>query len=73
MDIVELMEWLIEQGCCAVLKADGERTPGTRWMVIVSGGALGEDSFFRTDQPSPDACLQDLLDHLEAAGLSPFA
>ncbi|MFF8608158.1 hypothetical protein ACF06X_19690 [Streptomyces sp. NPDC015346] len=73
MDIVELMEWLTEQGCCAVFKADGERTPGTRWMVIVSGGVLGKDSFFRTDQPSPDACLQDLLDHLETAGVSPFA
>ncbi len=73
MDIVDLMEWLIEQGCCAVFKADGERTPGTRWMVIVSGGALGKDSFFRTDQPSPDACLQDLLDHLETSGISPIA
>ncbi|MEV8031006.1 hypothetical protein [Streptomyces sp. NPDC086182] len=73
MDIVELMEWLIQQGCWAVFKADGERTPGTRWMVMVSGGALGRDSFFRTDRASPDACLQDLLDYLETAGLSPFA
>jgi hypothetical protein len=73
MDILEVMDWLSEQGCCAVFKADGERALGTRWMVIVSGGALGKDSFFRTDQPSPDACLQALHDHLEATGLSPFA
>ncbi|WP_042388899.1 hypothetical protein [Streptacidiphilus melanogenes] len=73
MDVVELMAWLAEHGCSAVLKADGERTPGTRWMVIVSGGALGAGSFFRVDLPSPDACLQAVLDHLEAVGLSPFA
>ncbi|WP_411140130.1 hypothetical protein [Streptomyces sp. x-80] len=73
MDIVELMEWLAERGCSAVFKADGERSPGARWMVVVSGGDLGEQSFFRADLASPEACLQALLDHLETSGLSPFA
>ncbi|SEL05190.1 hypothetical protein [Streptacidiphilus jiangxiensis] len=73
MDVLELMEWLAEHGCSVVFKADGERSRGTRWMVIVSGGGLGEESFFRVDLPSPDACLAAVLDHLEAVGLSPFA
>lgn len=43
------------------------------WMVIVSGGPLGEDSFFRADLATADACLDSLLAHLESKGLSPFA
>ncbi|MFD5783201.1 hypothetical protein [Streptomyces sp. NPDC126933] len=73
MDVIELMGWLAERGCSAVFKADGERPTGHRWMVIVSGGALGEDSFFRTDLASADACLDALLAHLEHQGISPFA
>jgi hypothetical protein len=42
-------------------------------MVIVSGGPLGEDSFFRADLATADACLDSLLAHLEDKGLSPFA
>jgi hypothetical protein len=72
VDIVELMEWLADRGCSVVFKADGERSPARRWMVIVSGGSLGEDSFFRTDLGSADACLQAVLEHLQAVGLSPF-
>lgn len=73
VDVVELMEWLAEQGCSVVFKADGERTPGRRWMVIVSGCAMGADSFFRTDLASADACLEATLAHLESRGISPFA
>ncbi|MFK4595550.1 hypothetical protein [Streptomyces pristinaespiralis] len=73
MDVVELMEWLAEHGCSVVFKADGERPPGHRWMVIVSGGAMGADSFFRTDLASADACLEATLTHLESRGFSPFA
>ncbi|MGW1889861.1 hypothetical protein ACWCP6_06270 [Streptomyces sp. NPDC002004] len=74
MDVLELMEWLAEQGVTTVFKADGERTLERRkaWTVIVSGGPLGEDSFFRTDLASADACLDSLLAHLENKGLSPF-
>ncbi|MFF4341678.1 hypothetical protein ACFY00_17290 [Kitasatospora sp. NPDC001540] len=73
MDAVELMDRLAERGCSVVLKADGERPPGLRWMVIASGGALGEDGSFRTDRPSPEACLNALLEHLEGRNLFPFA
>ncbi|PJN08593.1 hypothetical protein CG723_27935 [Streptomyces sp. CB01635] len=66
------MEWLAEQGCSMLFKADGERTRGHRWMVIVSGGVLGE-SFFRRDLASADACLEATLAHLESRGMSPFA
>lgn len=72
MDVVELMQWLAEQGCSVVFKADGERTRGHRWMVIVSGSALGEP-FFRRDLASADACLEATLAHLESRGMSPFA
>ncbi|MFE4678654.1 hypothetical protein [Streptomyces sp. NPDC056721] len=72
MDVVELMEWLAEQGCSVVFKADGERTRGHRWMVIVSDGVLGE-SFLRRDLASADACLEATLAHLEGRGMSPFA
>ncbi|MGA5727098.1 hypothetical protein ACPCI1_00465 [Streptomyces seoulensis] len=41
-------------------------------MVIVSGGPLGDDSFFRADLATADACLDSLLAHLESKGLSPF-
>lgn len=37
-------------------------------MVIVSGGPLGEDSFFRPDLATADACLDSLLAHLEGKG-----
>jgi hypothetical protein len=43
------------------------------WMVIVSGGPLGEDSFFRADLATAGACRDSLLAHLEDKGLSPFA
>ncbi|MFF6933847.1 hypothetical protein [Streptomyces sp. NPDC008312] len=46
MDVVELMEWLAERGCSVVIKADGERGQGHRWMVIVSGGALGDGGIY---------------------------
>ncbi|MFJ4820024.1 hypothetical protein [Streptomyces sp. NPDC088801] len=42
-------------------------------MVIVSGGPLGEDSVFRSDLATADACLDSLLAHLEGKGLSPLA
>lgn len=73
MDVVELMAWLAERGCSVVLKADGERPAGQRWMVIVSGGGAGEESFFRADQPTADACLEAVLADLEGKGISPFA
>ncbi|MEU1596137.1 hypothetical protein ABZ468_25585 [Streptomyces sp. NPDC005708] len=71
----ELMEWLAERGVTTVFKVDGERTVERKkaWMVIVSGGPLGEDSFFRADLGSADACLDSLIAHLERNGLSPFA
>ncbi|MDX2731683.1 MULTISPECIES: hypothetical protein [unclassified Streptomyces] len=72
MDVAELMEWLAERGCSMVFKADGERARGHRWMVIVSGGVLGE-SFFRRDLASADACLEATLAHLESHGMSPLA
>ncbi|MFD8421617.1 hypothetical protein [Streptomyces sp. NPDC059466] len=73
--MLELMEWLAERGVTTVFKADGDRMAERRtaWMVIVSGGPLGEDSFFRADLRSADACLDSLLAHLEDRGLSPFA
>lgn len=64
MDVVELMEWLAERGCSVVFKADGERGQGHRWMVIVSGGALGSEGFFRTDLSSVEACLDATLEYL---------
>ncbi|WP_030277771.1 hypothetical protein [Streptomyces sp. NRRL B-24484] len=73
MDIVELMDLLAERECSVVLKADGERSAGKRWMVIASGRALGDGSLFRADPASAEACLQSLLDHLESRGLSPLA
>ncbi|MET9577531.1 hypothetical protein [Streptomyces massasporeus] len=75
MDMFELMEWLSERGVTTVFKVDGERMVERRaaWMVIVSGGPLGEDSFFRADLATADACLDSLLAHLEDKGLSPFA
>ncbi|MDQ0842563.1 hypothetical protein [Streptomyces sp. V1I6] len=75
MDVLELMEWLAERGVTTVFKVDGERMVERRkaWMVIVSGGPLGEDSFFRADVASPDECLDSLLAHLDSKGLSPFA
>ncbi|MCD0485754.1 hypothetical protein LO771_26035 [Streptacidiphilus sp. ASG 303] len=73
MDVVELMEWLAERGCSVVFKADGERVAGHRWMVIISGGALGEESFCRVDLASADACLQAALEYLENKQVSPFA
>lgn len=75
MDMLELMEWLAERGVTTVFKVDGERMVERRaaWMVIVSGGSLGEDSFFRADLARPDACRDSLLAHLETKGLSPFA
>ncbi|MDX2593245.1 hypothetical protein PV343_13505 [Streptomyces sp. WI03-4A] len=73
--MLELMEWLAERGVTTVFKVDGDRMTEHRkaWMVIVSGGALGDDSFFRADQGTADACLDSLLAHLESKGLSPFA
>lgn len=75
MDMFELMEWLAERGVTTVFKVDGDRMVEHRkaWMVVVSGGALGEDSFFRADLATADACLDALLAHLETKGLSPFA
>lgn len=75
MDMLELMEWLAERGVTTVFKADGERMVERRkaWMVIVSGGPLGEDSFFCAGMATADACLDSLLAHLESKGLSPFA
>ncbi|MFF7044452.1 hypothetical protein ACIP4T_24115 [Streptomyces massasporeus] len=75
MDMFELMEWLSERGVTTVFKVDGERMLERRaaWMVIVSGGPLGEDSFFLADLATADACLESLLAHLEDKGLSPFA
>ncbi|GLP71726.1 hypothetical protein TUSST3_83450 [Streptomyces sp. TUS-ST3] len=75
MDMLELMEWLAERGVTTVFKVDGDRMVERRaaWMVIVSGGALGKDSFFRADLAAPEACLDSLLAHLEGKGLSPFA
>lgn len=72
MDVIELMKWLAERGCSVVFKADGERSRGHRWMVIVSGGAMGTESFFRADLASADACLEATLAHLESKGISPF-
>ncbi|MFD3725677.1 hypothetical protein [Streptomyces sp. NPDC058671] len=72
VDVVELMAWLAERGCSVVFKADGERSPGHRWMVIVSGGPAGTESFFRSDEASADACLEAVLAHLESAGITPF-
>ncbi|MFI1092058.1 hypothetical protein [Streptomyces sp. NPDC020917] len=73
--MLELMGWLAERGITTVFKVDGERMieRRTAWMVLVSGGALGEDSFFRADLITADACLDSLLAHLESKGLSPFA
>ncbi|MFF7367714.1 hypothetical protein [Streptomyces tricolor] len=75
MDMLELMAWLAEQGVTTVFKADGDRMVEHRkaWMVVVGGGPLGEDSFFRADLATADACLDALLAHLESKGLSPFA
>ncbi|MFG3194621.1 hypothetical protein ACGFYT_00665 [Streptomyces sp. NPDC048208] len=58
-----------------MFKVDGDRMTEHRkaWMVIVSGGPLGEDSFFRTDLGTAESCLDSLLAHLEGKGLSPFA
>jgi hypothetical protein len=66
------MGWLAERGCSLVFKADGERSRGNRWMVIVTGGALGAESYFRTDLASADACLEATLAHSESRGFSPF-
>ncbi|MFF8670452.1 hypothetical protein [Streptomyces sp. NPDC015242] len=73
--MLELMAWLAERGVTSVFKVDGDRMTEHRqaWMVIVSGGSLGEDSFFRADLATADACLDALLAHLERKGLSPFA
>ncbi|MDX2708151.1 hypothetical protein PV350_35695 [Streptomyces sp. PA03-6a] len=75
MDMFELMAWLAERGVTTVFKADGERMVEHRraWMVIISGGPLGEDSFFRADMATADACLDAVLAHLESKGMSPFA
>ncbi|MFF3944943.1 hypothetical protein ACFYYN_08980 [Streptomyces sp. NPDC001902] len=75
MDMFELMAWLAERGVTTVFKADGDRMVERRkaWMVIVSGGPLGEDSFFRADMATADACLDAVLAHLESKGMSPFA
>ncbi|MFJ4281862.1 hypothetical protein [Streptomyces massasporeus] len=75
MDMLELMAWLSERGVTIVFKVDGERMVERRaaWMVIAGGGPLGEDSFFRADLATADACLDALLAHLEDKGLSPFA
>lgn len=73
MDVTELMGWLAERGCSVVFKADGERPPGQRWMMIVSGGALGAEPFLRVDRPTADACLEAVLADVEKRGLSPFA
>ncbi|MEU6588488.1 hypothetical protein ABZ923_04500 [Streptomyces sp. NPDC046881] len=74
MDMLELMAWLAERGVTTVFKVDGDRMIEHRkaWTVVVSGGPLGEDSFFRTDLATADACLDALLAHLESKGLSPF-
>ncbi|MGY6024569.1 hypothetical protein [Streptomyces spinosirectus] len=47
----ELMEWLAERGVTTVFKVDGDRIVEhwKAWMVMVSGGPLGTDSFFRAD------------------------
>ncbi|MBT2379060.1 hypothetical protein J7E90_17315 [Streptomyces sp. ISL-111] len=71
MDVVELMQWLAEQGCSVVFKADGERAQGCRWMVIASGGVLGAEGFFRTDLPSAEACVEATLEHLVSRQISP--
>ncbi|MEU5040900.1 hypothetical protein [Streptomyces griseorubiginosus] len=73
--MLELMEWLAERGVTNVFKVDGGRKVEGRaaWMVIVSGGALSKDSFFRADLSTPEACLDSLLTYLEGKGLSPFA
>jgi hypothetical protein len=73
--MLELMEWLAERGVTTVFKVDGDRMVErtTAWMVIVSGGPLGEDAFFRADLATAGACLDSLLAYLEGKGLSPFA
>jgi hypothetical protein len=74
MSVLELIEWLAERGVTTVFKVDGDRmVEGRRaWMVIVSGGPLGDETF-RADRATPDACLDALLAHLEKKALSPFA
>ncbi|MET8290422.1 MULTISPECIES: hypothetical protein [unclassified Streptomyces] len=73
--MLELMEWLAERGVTTVFKVDGDRMVERRsaWMVVVSGGPLGEDAFLRADLRTADACLDSLLAHLEGLGLSPLA
>ncbi|MER7906683.1 hypothetical protein ACIQGA_10095 [[Kitasatospora] papulosa] len=55
-----------------VFKADGERAQGRRWMVIVTGGALGAEGFFRADLSSAEACVEAALEHLAKQQISPF-
>lgn len=51
-----------------------QRTPPARALwASGSGGPLGEDSFFRADLATADACVDSLLAHLERKGLSPLA
>ncbi|MEU6703918.1 hypothetical protein [Streptomyces wuyuanensis] len=71
--MAELMEWLAERGVATVFKVDGDRMTehGRAWMVIVSEGPLGEDSFFRADLGTADARLDSLLAHLAGKGLKP--
>lgn len=73
--VLELMKWLAERGVTTVFKVDGDRMVERQaaWMVIVSGGPLGRDSFFRTDLATADACLDSLLAHLKGKGFSLFA
>lgn len=75
MDMCELMEWLAGHGVTTVFKVDGDRMVERKkaWMVVISGGPLGEDSFFRAGMDTAEACLDAVLAHLESKGLSPFA
>jgi hypothetical protein len=69
------LERLAVLGVTTVFKVDRDRTVERRaaWMVTLSCGPLSEDSFFRADLATADACFDSLLAHSERKGLSPLA
>jgi hypothetical protein len=69
-ELEPLMERLAEAGATMIVKLDHERyAEGSRpWTVVISGPALGEGGYVRTEQATLSRCVTTALKALRTRG-----
>ncbi|MEM9446785.1 MAG: hypothetical protein AAGA18_15695 [Verrucomicrobiota bacterium] len=50
-----------EEGSSVVIKTDGARAAKEKFTVVISGGELGDDIFFRNDGESLQELMSDAI------------